>query len=361
MQSDKKPKKIAFVVQLPKHVSPGQRFRFEQYEKLLSDNNFEVVTCSFLDEKTYRILYKNGFLFKKIWGVVKGFISRVGFLLTAHKYDFIFLQREVAPIGPPIFEWFLAKILKKKIVYDFDDAIWIANTSASNRLARYVKCFWKIRYISKWSYKISAGNEYLANWASQYNRNVTITPTCVDIVGRYNEIKDQNSKPITIGWTGSHSTLKYLDLVADILKELEEKYPIVFTVICDKPASLPLQSMHFIKWQEESEIDDLLTFNIGIMPLQNDEWSEGKCGFKLIQYLSLGIPAAASPVGINKQIIDNGKNGYLCSSKDEWKAALQKLIEDEMLRTSMGKEGRQKIEDNYSVQSNSKNFLSLFS
>jgi glycosyltransferase involved in cell wall biosynthesis len=354
-------KRIAFLVQLPKKVSPGQRFRFEQIEPILEQNNYQVDTFPFINDATYQIFYEKGFFFRKILALLQGFVKRFFFLFRSYKYDFIFLQREAAPAGPPVFEWLLVKIFGKKIIYDFDDAIWISDKDRG-RLFSFIKCFWKIKFICKWSYKVSVGNEYLSNYAKKYNRNVIIIPTCVDTIDRYNIIKDHQIRDkAIIGWTGSHSTLKYLDAVLPILLLVEKQFIFDFVVICDRPPEFSFQSLKFIPWNPETEILDLMEFDIGIMPLLEDKWTEGKCGFKLIQYLSLGIPAVANPVGVNKKIIENGITGFLCQTEAEWESALKKLLADAELRKHMGLAGRRKIEKEYSIQSQKIKFLSLFS
>jgi glycosyltransferase involved in cell wall biosynthesis len=357
---DKGCKKIAFIVQLPKYVSPAQRFRFEQYEGLLERNGFNIDTYPFFDAKTYQVLYKKGFLWQKVVGVIKGFLLRLLFLRKAHLYDFIFLQREFAPIGPPVFEYLVAKVWKRKIIYDFDDAIWLPAISEGNQLAGKLKCFWKTRYICRWAFKISAGNAYLANWAKKFNHMVAINPTSVDVDNKFNQLRSANNNLVTIGWTGSHSTLKYLDIIYPVLKKLESEFAFEFLVICNSSPDFHLRSMKFIPWRESTEIEDILKIDIGVMPLIADEWSEGKCGFKIIQYLALGIPAVASPVGVNKDIVEEGFNGYLCSSEEDWYSSLKRLMNDCELRSEMGRRGREKIVREYSVQANAENFLSLF-
>lgn len=357
---EKDMKKIAFVVQLPRNVSPGQRFRFEQYEQLLTDNGFSVDTYPFLDESTYRILYQEGHIPQKIIGVLKGFFRRLKFLLKAKKYDYILLQREMAPVGPPVFEWITSHLLKVKIVYDFDDAIWISNMPKQNKVAAAIKCFWKIKWICKWSQKVSVGNHYLGDYARKFNSQVVYNPTCVDMQRRYNRVSSLDHQPLVIGWTGSHSTIRYLTQIIDALQELEKQYEFRFLTICDRKPNLPLQSLDYLPWNAKTEIEDLCRMDIGVMPLVADEWSEGKCGFKLIQYLALGIPALASPVGVNKQIIDHGRNGYLCNTKEEWVEYLGVLLKEQKKRSHFGEHGRQKMMANYSVHSNAPTFLSLF-
>lgn len=349
------------MVQLPKYVSPGQRFRFEQYEPLLADNGFTVETFPFLDEATYRILYRNGHLLQKIAGVCKGFVRRFKFLFVVKKFDYIFLQREMAPVGPPVFEWIAAKLLGARIIYDFDDAIWIPNVSEKNKMAGFAKCFWKIKWICRWSHKVSVGNDFLAAYAKTHNPNVVYNPTCVDMETRYNTTASLNHRPVVIGWTGSHSSIPYLNGCVTALQELATKQAFRFLTICDRKPALPLDELEFVPWNSKTEIEDLLRMDIGIMPLKPDAWSEGKCGFKLIQYLALGIPALASPVGVNREIVEHGVNGYLCATKEDWITYLTVLLKDAEKRKSFGERGRQKMQSFYSLASNAGTFLSLFS
>ena len=277
------------------------------------------------------------------------------------KYDFIFLQREVTPIGPPIFEWIYAKILKKKIIYDYDDAIWLPSNSKQNNVAAAFKYTDKVANICKWSYKVSCGNQYLSDYARQYNPNVVYNPTCVDTHHRHNIPTNHDVERITIGWTGSFSTVVYLDIVQPALRMLQVKYDFDIKIICNQEPILDLQNIKYVEWSEENEIAELASCQIGLMPLSHDEWSEGKCGFKLIQYLALEIPAVASPVGVNKTIIEEGVNGYFATSDEDWFNAIEKLLIDPSLRKRFGSAGRNKIIDQYSLSSNEQNFLDLFS
>jgi glycosyltransferase involved in cell wall biosynthesis len=355
-------RKVLFILPYPLNRAPSQRFRVEAFGEILQKEGFTFSTDTFLDERAWRVLYQKGSLLQKGWAVVKGFFRRTSTVVfKAYKYEYIFIHREASPVGPPIYEWILAKLLRKKIIFDFDDAIWISTITESNGLAHSFKCFWKVACICKWSYKISAGNAFLADYAKQYNSCVAIIPTCVDTEARFNQSKDQSAVRPIIGWTGSHSTLKYLDVVVPVLKRLQAQYDFDFLVICNQSPDFDLNNLRFLPWKEATEIEDLLQINIGLMPLEQDEWSEGKCGFKIIQYLSLGIPAVASPVGVNKTIIEQGKNGFLCSTPNEWYAAIAALLEDEALRVRLGQEGRKKIERAYSIKANSINFISLFS
>lgn len=356
-----KTKKILFLGQLPEGVSPSQRFRIELYKELMAKNGIEYHFQPFISAKYAPYLYREGYTVKKVLAVMTGFLHRFIGLLRYMHMDYVFVQREASPVGPPVFEWCYAKLLRKKLIYDFDDAIWLNNVTESNKAAGYIKCYWKVKQICKWAHKVSVGNEFLGSYAKQFNRNVVYNPTCVDTENRYNKIANQRTSNITIGWTGSHSTLQFLEQAVPALQQLEQTYSFRFLVICDKAPQFKLRSLEFIPWKKETEIEDLLQINIGIMPSKNDAWNEGKCGFKIIQYLSLGIPAVASPVGVNKRIIDHGSNGFICATEEDWVQSLSQLLQDENMRIALGEAGRKKMKEEYSVASNATNFLSLFS
>lgn len=353
--------KILFMVPYPVRHAPSQRFRVELFEPYLQEEGIGYTIAPFIDAHTWNILYKKGSAIQKVWGIVKGYLKRLKtVLMDVHSYDYVFIHREGAPMGPPVFEWIVAKLWRKKMIYDFDDAIWIPNTSAENRFASWLKSFWKVKYICKWSYKVVGGNEFLCNFARQYNNNVVLIPTCVDMQRMHNGIKEHKDGVVTIGWTGSHSTLPYLDEIMDALLYAEQQLNTRFILIANKKPELPLKNWEFLNWNEQTEIDDLIKIDIGVMPLKDDNWSEGKCGFKLIQYLSLGIPAVASPVGVNKVIIEEGINGYLCRTKEEWQTALTTLVANVDIRKKAGIAGREKMQREYSIAANKEKFIKLF-
>jgi glycosyltransferase involved in cell wall biosynthesis len=355
---------ILFLFPYPLGESPSQRFRFEQYFDALRDKSITIETQSFWDLTAWKILYKPGHRFLKFAGLVKGLLRRTFIILRAPRYHFIFIHRECTPLGPPVFEWLLAKVLRKKIIYDFDDAIWLPNTSDENKIVSIVKWHGKVSAICRWSYRVSCGNDYLANFARRFNKNVVVNPTTIDTEHLHNPAHyapHTTNGPTVIGWTGTHSTLKYLDPLVPALQRVEKKYPdrVEFLVIANKAPQLALQHLTFLPWKKETEIQDLLRMDIGIMPLTDDIWAKGKCGFKALQYMALGIPTVTSPVGINSTMVDPSV-GFLAGTPEEWEMYLEKLIDAPLLRKQMGIQGRKKVIDQYSVGSNTSTFLSLF-
>nr|PZN48520.1 MAG: group 1 glycosyl transferase [Bacteroidota bacterium] len=357
--------KILFIIPYPPGESPSQRFRFEQYLDILKQRGHTLYLAPFLPPQRWRLFYQRGNTFARIGMIFRGFARRVGLLLSASQYDRVFIHREAAPVGPPIIEWFLAKALRKKIIYDYDDAIWMTDKINESTLERTLRWRSKVSSICRWSHKVSCGNEYLRQYALRFNANAILNPTTIDTEGLHNPSVQQpaakDSHQIVIGWTGSHSTLKYLYLLKDVLLQVQEKFPEAsLLVIADRPPEFQLPRLIFREWSPETEIADLMTADIGIMPLPDDEWSKGKCGFKALQYMALNMPAVASPVGVNTTIIQHMENGCLCRTDDEWLAALEMLIADAELRKRLGRAGRQTVIDRYSVSSNTSTFLSLF-
>ncbi|ALW87094.1 group 1 glycosyl transferase [Hymenobacter sedentarius] len=355
--------RILFLVPYPAGRAPSQRFRFEQYLDELTAHGFHYHLAPFLSVATWDILYKPGRAAAKAVGILSGFMRRLKLLFTVPSYDFVFVHREAAPIGPPVFEWLIANVLRKKIIYDFDDAIWLANTSEANKIAAGVKWHHKVADICRWAYKNSCGNAYLAEYAQQYSSSTVINPTTIDTVRLHNRVRDQAAPGrLVIGWTGTHSTLKYLDQVVPVLSKLEaEGLDFEFRVISNQPPKLPLRSLVYLPWRKDTEIADLLGFHVGLMPLEDDLWAKGKCAFKALQYMALGIPALVSPVGMNSEVVEHGHNGFVCAMPIHWESSLRQLLADTGLRQQFGQMARSTIEQRYSVQSNTRNFLSLFS
>lgn len=355
--------RIIFLVPYPLFESPSQRFRFEQYLSILDDRNVSFKIHSFLSLKGWSVLYTKGNTISKIYHIAEGFVSRLKHLVSASasSVDFVFIHREVTPVGPPIFEWIIAKIFKKKIIYDFDDAIWLTDIENESRLGKFIRSRSKIAHICKLSHKISCGNQHLVDFAMQFNTNTILNPTTIDTSSHHIPQKNSSKRNqlVMIGWTGSHSTLKYLKDIEVVLHYLYEPGRIEFVIISNhRPdLSFPFQ---FIKWSKSHEITDLGKIDIGLMPLPDNEWSRGKCGFKALQYMAMGIPCVASPVGVNSEIITHEYNGYLAEAHEDWTKYLTLLVNNSSLREKLGKKGRKTVENHYSISSNFLNFLSLF-
>jgi glycosyltransferase involved in cell wall biosynthesis len=352
---------ILFIVPYPPGRAPSQRFRFEQYLDFLTEAGHTYRLVPFISEATWQILYKPGHTLAKATGILGGFFRRLWLLFSVPSYDFVFVHREASPIGPPVFEWVIAKVMGKKLIYDFDDAIWIPNTSEANKVVAGVKWHHKVESICRWAFKVSCGNAYLRDYAKQFNKQAVVNPTTIDTLHLHNQVRDQRAPGrLIIGWTGTHSTLKYLHQVVPILAELETRYDFEFRVISNQPPQLPLRSLCFQPWNKTTEILDLASLHVGLMPLEDDPWAKGKCAFKALQYMALGIPAVVSPVGMNTEVVQQEQNGYVCATPEEWQDALETLLKNTELRIRLGEVARNTVVERYSVLANKQNFLDLF-
>lgn len=353
--------KFLFISPYPLNQAPSQRFRFEQYLNEFRTQNFEISHQSFLDEKTWTIFYKKGYLLKKIRGIISGLCSRFALIFTIHRYQIVFIHRETCFIGGAFFEYLYSK-RNKNIIFDFDDAIWLHDVSKANDSLGWLKQPEKTSKIISYSKLVIAGNMYLAEYAKKYNSNVIIIPTTIDTDYHFKKTAKTNSGKITIGWTGSSTTNRHLKILLPVINILKAKFSehICFVMISNIPLEDTSALIEFKAWNKETEIEDLAQFDIGIMPLPDDEWTRGKCGFKGLQYMALEIPTVMSPVGVNTEIIQDGQNGFLAKTEDEWIQKLSLLIESPELREKLGKAGRKTVVEKYSVEANKQKYLDAF-
>jgi glycosyltransferase involved in cell wall biosynthesis len=353
-----KSKHLKILVFFPPERSPGPVYRIEAYLKYLNVSySYESIVK--LGEEN---IYYNGGLIQKTGLLIKLFFRRFIQILFS-KYDRVLINREAFPTFGLFFELLICKGFKKKLIYDFDDAIWIPNVSEGNKKLKFLKSFSKFGEIMKMADIVIAGNSYLADYAKEKNRNTFIIPSCIDL-DLYTlkpTIKKKNEQ-ICIGWCGSESTLQYLLSIKEILLMIQKKYgnKVYFKIIGSRDDitinGLQLKS---VKWTKQNEVEELREFDIGIMPLTNDEWVKGKCSMKGIQYMGLAIPTIMSAVGMNTEVIINNENGYLAKTENDWLEYLSNLIEDNVLRNRFGIAGRKVIEERYSIQVWKKMWLEL--
>ena len=337
--------------------SPGQRFRFEQFMQFLESEGFEITYSFLLNEWDDRKFYKRGNYLLKCWIALKCVIIRLFDVLRASRFDYIIVYREAHFWGWAIFETLLSKS-RAALLFDFDDAIWLNDISESNKNLSWLKSSAKTAKIAQLANVVMVGNSFLADYARQSNQNVMIVPTVIDTtLYKYRGAVD--STPVTIGWIGSTTTLKHFQNAIPALTAIKKKYgnKVNFKVIVDVDYSVDELELKSTKWNKDTELEELNKVDIGIMPLPDDKWSCGKCGFKGIQYMALGIATVMSPVGVNTDIIEHGVNGFLASTDSEWIDCLSQLVESVELRRRLGEAARKTIDERYSVRSQESNLL----
>jgi len=352
-------KKVLFVCLHRPDRSPSQRFRFEQYLDYLKKNGFDYKFSWLLNEHDDKFFYSQGKLFKKGLIVLKSIWKRIGETARASNYDIVFVQREGLMLGTAFFEKRFAQ--KTKLIFDFDDSIWLQNVSVANKKFSIFKDAGKTKKIIQLADLIFAGNNYLADYAKAFNRNVVIIPTTID-TDLYKPVERSPNEKICIGWSGSITTIEHMETKINALAEIKRRFGerVYFKIVGDGNYYSNLLETKGLPWKKESEIKDMAEFDIGIMPLPDTEWAKGKCGLKGLQYMALAIPTIMSPVGVNTEIINDGKNGFLADSDDEWIEKLSLLINSAELRKELGKAGRHTVEDKYSVSANRNLYLQYF-
>lgn len=341
--------------------SPSQRYRFEQYLPFLEKNGFSFTFSYLLNEKDDVLFYAKGNFAAKVFILIRSVFIRLKDCFRFKKYDIVLIQREASFLGTSFFEK-MASRSGAYVIFDFDDSIWLADTSPGNKKWEFIKKPAKFFDNAACAGIVIAGNTYLADKAKTVNKNTVVIPTTIDTSIHFPKPELRNKGTITIGWSGSISTIKHFELLVPVLIKLKGRFKdkIKFKVIGDKTYSNPLLEVEAVAWREDSETDDLNTLDIGVMPLPDDAWANGKCGLKGLSYMACGVPAIMSAVGVNKNIITHGVNGFLIHNESQWFELISRLVEDETLRKQLGEEGRKTVVEKYSVEANKDKYLKVF-
>ena len=337
--------RVLALVPYPNDRAPGQRYRIEQWAPLLRRGGLQVTLSPFLSRRGMDLLYEPGHVARKAQEVLRGYLKRLTDAVCLGSADVIFVYREAALLGPAWIERFLA--LRRPLVFDFDDAIYLADTSQANAWSRGLKSVTKVETICRVASHVTVGNEFLARYAKDRARRVTVIPSTIDTDAYQIQPRAQNRVPM-IGWTGSMTTVPDLMTLAPALRRLRQKRDFELRVIGAK-VDIEGLAVRCLPWRAETEPDDVRALDVGLMPLPDDEWSRGKCGMKALQYMALGIPPVVSPVGVNATIVCDGVNGFHASTEQEWIDRIALLLADESLRWRLGQEARATVEESYSA------------
>ncbi len=329
-------------------TNPSQRFRIEQWEPLLRARGVEITFKPFETKELNAVLYKHGQLAEKLRLVLKSFSRRFSEVRAAREYDAVYVLREAALLGPPLFERWIART-GVPFIFDFDDAVFVPYVSPSNGYLSYLKFPGKTRSICRLAAHVMAGNEYLADYAREVNDRVTIVPTTIDTAKYTVEPRAGENEMPVIGWSGSYSTAQHLSTLRGALQRLARQEHFLLRVIGAPGFKIDDVNIETLPWRPETEVAELRTFDIGVMPLPDDQWSRGKCGLKALQYMAVGVPTVCSPVGVNTEIIQDDENGLIASTEDEWVEKLTRLLRSAELRQRLGRAGRATVDARYSA------------
>jgi glycosyltransferase involved in cell wall biosynthesis len=285
----------------------------------------------------------------------RGLKANFRFFKSLSQYDLVFLQRK--RFNQPRLGWMRKRA--KRIVYDFDDAVMYRNSKAVHRFSQTRKR--RFVQMIRASDFVIAGNEFLKGEVLPVNPNVEVIPTAID--ERRYPLKEYGIRKerVTLGWIGDHGSIHYLEKMKPVFEKVGKRYPnIELKIVCDTFFDCHYLSVIKKRWSSEEEVKDLQGFDIGVMPLMDDPWSWGKCGLKIIQYQGVGVPVVCTPVGINKDLVEDGMNGLWATTPEEWEEKISLLIEDPVLREKMGREGRRRVMERFSIQVCGPRLFSIF-
>jgi glycosyltransferase involved in cell wall biosynthesis len=322
------------VVFLTHTSDQGHRFRVEQYFPFLKGKGIQPQ-----------------------WQPLSGSLRRrFSIYRTLPQFDIICIQRRL--LSPLEFSWIRREA--KKIIFDLDDAI-MYRSSSSNHPHSFSRWF-KFRWMVRGSDAVTAGNRFLRDQVLKANseKRVFVIPTSIDMESYPKKKEVSNAPNIILGWIGTKGNLRYLQILEPVFEAIGRRFSHVKLKIVSndffESRYLPVANK---PWKLEDENEDLVSFDIGLMPLGEDLWSQGKCGLKIVQYLSVGVPVVCTPVGVNRDIVTNGENGFWAASIQEWVDRLSTLIQDQELRKRMGRKGIETVEREYSLSVTSEKFLQV--
>ena len=324
----------------------SSRIRYLQYLPYFRSQGAEVTVVPLFSDDYVRALYEGG---ARRQEVLVGYWRRLRALIGARRFDVVIVEKELFPFLPAVAERLL-RVMGVPYVVDYDDALFHRYDRHPSALVRALLGR-KIDAVMRHAAVVVAGNDYLADRARQAGApRIEVIPTVVD-TERYQLRPDVEAATPVVGWIGTPMTSRYLRPLLPVFEALQEEMPVRFVAVGARPEDFVGTPVETRLWSEETEVESIRQFDIGIMPLEDSPWERGKCGYKLIQYMACGLPVVASPVGVNQTIVIPEENGLQADTPEAWKHALRELLQaGEPIRRSMGQKGRQRVEEWYSLK-----------
>jgi glycosyltransferase involved in cell wall biosynthesis len=329
--------------------SPGQRSTIELWERPLREAGFFLEHAPFETPALRRVLNREGHFFSKARAMVRAYSNRIRLLRDLNDFDAVYVYREAALIGPALLERWVAR-QRLPIIYTLDDPLYIPYVSPSNGWLSYLKCFGKVATICRLSRVVIVNSRFHESYAARHSRNVWNIPSVVDErVYCYRPARPRGPT-VCVGWTGSPSTVANLRLVTDALGELAHRATYRLHLIGAERCDIPGVECTAQPWRGETEVSDLERFDIGLVPLPDNEWNRRKFNLKVAQYMALGIVPVATPLGSNPDIIDHGVDGFLASTTAEWTGHLETLVRDGPMRSAMAERAARKAQTTFTLR-----------
>jgi len=333
-------------------LAASTRYRLGQYIPGLASVGIDLKICHLLGDEYLRRRFEDRTIPLSI--ILRSAYDRISDLADLKNHDLAILHCELFPFMPG---WLEHALIRRPYIYDYDDAFYLKYRSSRFRAFEPFLGN-KFESIMRGASAITAGNNTLMNYAKVFNQRTTLLPTVVD-TSRYQPDPIRRTPTLfTIGWIGSPSTAPYLNQLVRPLSELGQEGPVRLIVVGGKAPAIQNVDVIEMTWQEDTEVALLNRFDVGVMPLPDDEWARGKCAFKLVQYMACGVPVVASAVGANIEVVTRN-SGFLASRPEEWINALRKLRDNIAIRGSLGRAGRERVVSRYSLTQNLPNLVEV--
>lgn len=339
------------------------RYRVAQFIEPLAEQGITLTVHPFLDSRLLASIYKRAEWPHTALGLTRAALRRAGAVWRAHKADVLFVQREAMMIGPPLVEWLAMRVGRCPMVLDLDDATYVAYLSPTyGRLGSSLKWFSKTDDLIGWAKIVTCGNRSIAEYVTSQGKQAVIIPTVVDTDQFSPRAESRTEDVPVIGWVGTHSTYQYLASIFPVLQRLARTHRFRLKVIGAgrEQIMIPGVEIENLAWRLDCEIADFQSFDIGLYPIVEDDWSVGKSGFKAVQYMAVGVPFVTTPVGACAEIGEPLVTHLLAQTEDEWYAALSQLLTDEHLRRSLGAAGRRHAVERYTVAAQAQKLADVF-
>ncbi len=349
---------VLFLTRYPQEGA-SSRYRVHQYVPFLEDLGVECTVQSFMDAEMYRLSLSRGRTLKKIFKTALATVKRIQTVMGWRRYDAIYMQREVLPFGPPLMERWL-KRSGAVMFFDLDDALFIKKASRYNPIATFFRSPGKTLEIFRLVDCTVAGNDWLRDAARAQGGRAETIEVAEDTSRVPLSSASETSRPVTIDWLGSPSTVKYLTLIEIPLRNIARRHPEVRWEIMGG-GDFEMDGVPWVHhaWSLEAEGQALARFDIGLMPLPAEDWAKGKSGGKARTYMASSVVPVVAAVGYNLELISDRKTGFLCRVENDWEEAIELLISDQQLRARVSAAARRDVEDRFSQRGQARKIAEL--
>lgn len=341
-------RRLAALVPNIEAVAPGQRARIETWIPLLEERGWTVDLYPFEDARLHEVLYRPGRPAAKALRLLSCYLAQARRVLTMPEYDLVLIYREAALVGPAVLERLVAR-RSVPVVFDLDDPTFVPYRSPNNGWFSLLKFSKKTDHIFRLADHVIVVNQLVADYASRFNSAVTVVPNFID-VAQYRPVDRPADRPVTLVWTGSQSTTVNLLPIAPALARLQREHGVTVRIVCDVATEVPGVDVQFRPFSPETQVSLLQDCQVGLLPVADTSWNRWKSFFKVAQYMAVGLPVVARRIGNNADVIQDGVNGFLVESVDEWYDRLDLLIGDPCLRARMGVAARTTAVESFSVE-----------